>query len=306
MQITIKNKNQSIRSKGFTLVELMIAMTLGFFLIAGVGTVYLGSKKTYKLQGQTAELDENARHALRALKHHIAHAGYASTSGVILDNYIIPDGASISTATCADGNPNIAPGATIETSGDGSVASSAAIAQILAEGDTLGLRFMADDNLATDCLGGALIAACLPPVAPSLESRLIYNSFSIARSSIDNNRDDFVPMLRCRGSRNVNGQDMARGVENIQFLYGVDQAADGSSDGSVDSYWNATAVSAANAWDKIISVRVGLLIRSVEPVFDDNRAETYQVLDQSIAKNDRYQRGVYSTTIRLKNVARRM
>lgn len=292
----MKNKNYPMRSEGFTLVELMIAMTLGFFLIAGIGTVYIGSKNTYKLQGQTAELDENARHAIRALKQHIAHAGYASTSGNPIANYIIPTGTDLSAAaaTCANGSPNISSVAAIATSTD----------RTTSAGDTIGLIFMADASLAADCTGGTLNSECLPPMAPSPEARLIYNSFSVGNSSIKNSRGDTVPMLRCGGSRHSNRQDWARGVENIQFLYGVD--FDG--DGSVDNYWNATAVtaSATYAWDKIISVRVGLLVRSVEPVFDTDRSETYQVLDRSITKNDRFKRGVYTTTVRLKNVARRM
>lgn len=291
-KITMQASHYLKHYRGFTLVELLIAMTLGFFLIAGVGTVYLGSKKTYKLQGQTAELDESARQAMRALKQHIAHAGYASTSGMILDNYIIPAVTDLSAvaATCANGNPNIKSIAALATSADGT-----GIA-----GDTIGLAFMADNSLETDCTGGQLDNTCLPPFAPSPEARLIYNSFSVGSSSVRNNRGNIVPMLRCGGSLHTNRQAWARGVESVQFLYGVD--LDG--DGSVDNYWNATAVtaSATYAWDKIISVRVGLLVRSVEPVFDAKQAETYQVLDRAVNRNDRYKRGVYTTTVRLKNV----
>nr|CAA6828973.1 MAG: Unknown protein [uncultured Thiotrichaceae bacterium] len=292
--ITI-NKSKLIRLRGFTLVELLIAMTLGFFLIAGVGTVYIGSKKTYKLQAQVAELDENARHAMRALKQHIAHAGYASSTGVVLDNYIIPTGTDLAAleATCSDGVSNVSSMGPIAASFDG-----AGLA-----GDTIGLAFMADGSLASDCTGGVLRSECLPPDAPSVEARLIYNSFSVGNSANRNSIKGLVPMLRCGGSRNASRQDMARGVENIQFLYGVDF----NGDGSVDNYWNATTVdnSPVYAWGKIISVRVGLLVRSVEPVFDDNLEVTYQVLDQNITKTDRFKRGVYTTTVRLKNVARR-
>lgn len=280
------------RSGGFSLVELMIAMTLGLFLIAGVGTVYMSSKKTYKLQGQTAELDENARAAMRALKQHIAHAGYASSSGVVIDNYIIPGGTIISGTPCADGASNINNTASIGTSVDGSGVA----------GDTIGLAFMADSSLAADCTGGVLRAECLPPAAPGFTSRLIYNSFSVGDSSINNSLNSAVPMLRCGGSLHSLRQSWAQGVESIQFLYGVDS----DTDGAVENYWNATTVASNAVWDKIISVQVGLLVRSVEPVFDSARSETFQVLDELITRNDRFQRGVYTTTVRLKNVARRM
>ncbi|PIE00611.1 MAG: hypothetical protein CSA79_03105 [Thiothrix nivea] len=280
------------RCGGFSLVELMIAMILGLFLIAGVGTVYISSKQTYKLQGQTAELDENARTALRALKQHIAHAGYASDSGMVINNYIIPSGTAVSGTSCADGASNISNANRIDASTDGP-----GIA-----GDTIGLTFMADSGLAVDCTGGVLRNACLPPNAPGFTSRLIYNSFSVATSSVRNSLNQTVPMLRCGGSLNANRQAWARGVESVQFLYGIDS----DTDGSVENYWNATKVATENAWDKIISVQVGILVRSVEPAFQDARSEVYQVLDRSIPRNDRFQRGVYTTTVRLKNVARRM
>ncbi|MEZ5534378.1 MAG: PilW family protein [Thiolinea sp.] len=290
---TVKtNTRKFFHSKGFSLVELMIAMTLGLFLIAGVGTVYISSKQTYKLQGQTAELDENARAALRVLKQHIAHAGYASTSGVVIDNYIIPDGLTISGATCSDGSSNISNAGIIDQTAD----------RTGVVGDTIGLIFMADSSLATDCNGGELPAECLPPEAPGFSSRLIYNSLSVANSSIENSLGTRVPTLRCAGSRNGQRQSLAQGVESIQFLYGVDS----DTDGSVENYWNATDVATNAAWNKIISVQVGLLMRSVEPAFDTARTEKFRVLDRTITRNDRYKRGVYTTTIRLKNVARRM
>ncbi|MFM2319982.1 MAG: hypothetical protein RLZZ215_2603, partial [Pseudomonadota bacterium] len=36
--------------QGFSLIELMIALVLGLFVIAGLATVYLSSKETYALR----------------------------------------------------------------------------------------------------------------------------------------------------------------------------------------------------------------------------------------------------------------
>ncbi|MEZ5479004.1 MAG: prepilin-type N-terminal cleavage/methylation domain-containing protein [Thiolinea sp.] len=106
------------KHNGFSLVELMISMAIGLFLLAGISTVYISSKQTYAVRDQTAELDENARIALRTLKQHIEHAGYASVSGMQLTNYIIPGGTAISGTTCADGNSNIKNTAAIDTAQD--------------------------------------------------------------------------------------------------------------------------------------------------------------------------------------------
>ena len=286
----MKHKQQKIR--GFTLVELMVAMTLGIFLIAGVGTVYISSTKTYKLQDQTSELDENARTALRALKYHIEHAGYASTTGMVVPNYIISNGTVITATSCTDGDPHIRDTTLISTSNDQATA---------ANGDTIGIIYMADADLQTDCTGNALRSQCLPPDSANRATSYVYNSFTITNNQ-NNSAGDPIPSLTCGGSTTAVSQPWAEGIENLQFQYGIDS----NGDGSVENYWNATDVSSSNMWGSIITVRVGLLVRSVDPVFDQAAAESYQVLDQNIDTNDRYRRSVYTTTIRLKNVARRV
>ncbi len=290
------NKNQ-----GFTLVELLLAMALGIFLIAGVSTVYISSKQTYNVRDQTSELDENARVALRALKQHVEHAGYASTTGMVIPNFILPTGTSVTAENCADGSLNIQNTAIIAASTD----------RVAADGgDTIGLTYMADRQLSSDCTGAALISdptdpaeisQCLPPESANRAASYIYNSFEVG-SSRTNSIGDAIPELRCGGSLNSIRQPWAEGIENVQFQYGIDS----NDDGAVDNYWNATTVDASGAWDNIISVRVGLLVRSVNPVFERAVAEEFQVLDQVITTLDRYRRNVYTTTIRLKNVARRI
>ncbi len=283
--------------QGFTLVELLLAMALGLFLLAGVSTVYVSSKKTYNIRDQTSELDENARLALRTLKQHIEHAGYASTTGILVPNFILPTGHTVIAATCADGSSNVRNAGIISASADNASV----------WGDTIGLTYMADAELDSDCSGSRLVqppattSACLPPDAVVRESRYIYNSFSVG-STRTNAMGDAIPELRCGGSRTIMTQPWAEGIENIQFQYGVDNNADGA----VDNYWNATAVQGAGVWDDILAVRVGLLVRTVDPVFDRAVAENFQVLDQVINTSDRYRRSVYTTTIRLKNVARRI
>ncbi|MGB0845964.1 MAG: PilW family protein [Thiolinea sp.] len=293
------NNKQRLQSycanRGFTLVELMLAMALGIFLIAGVSTVYISSKQTYKVRDQTSELDENARVALRALKHHIEHAGYASTTGMLVPNYVIPGGTVIASSNCADGTPNIVNTAVINTTVDRDAS---------AGGDTIGVIYMADRQLNADCSGTTMVPTreqCLPPASANRTASFVYNSFSVG-STRTNSMGDDVPALRCGGSLNNNLQPWAEGIENIQFQYGIDN----NGDGAVDNYWSADAVDAGGVWENIITVRVGLLVRSIDPVFEQAVAESYQVLDQVIGTTDRYRRNVYTTTIRLKNVARRI
>jgi type IV pilus assembly protein PilW len=49
---------------GFTLIELMIAMLLGAFLIGGIMQIFLGSRQTYRMQENLSRLQENGRFAM--------------------------------------------------------------------------------------------------------------------------------------------------------------------------------------------------------------------------------------------------
>ena len=64
------------RQAGFSLVELMIALTIGFMIIAGVGYLYLGSREAFRTQDSLTTIQENARFALQTMSHDIRMAGY--------------------------------------------------------------------------------------------------------------------------------------------------------------------------------------------------------------------------------------
>ncbi len=64
------------RVRGLSLLELMIAMTLGLVVVLGVTTVFLGSKQGYRMQESTGRLQENARFAMDLLSREIRHADF--------------------------------------------------------------------------------------------------------------------------------------------------------------------------------------------------------------------------------------
>jgi len=61
--------------KGFSLIELMIAMTLGLVIIAGVLTVMLSQRSSNRLEDSLARMQENARLAFDTLARDIRMAG---------------------------------------------------------------------------------------------------------------------------------------------------------------------------------------------------------------------------------------
>ena len=63
-------------SMGFTLVELMTAITIGLIVLGGAATVMVGANKNYKVQEDLARIQENARFAMEFLAREIRMAGY--------------------------------------------------------------------------------------------------------------------------------------------------------------------------------------------------------------------------------------
>lgn len=72
----------SVRQRGLSLVEIMVALVLGLVLLAGVYKIYIGSKQTYRLTDNQARLQENARFALHFLNRDIRGAGFMGCANV--------------------------------------------------------------------------------------------------------------------------------------------------------------------------------------------------------------------------------
>jgi type IV pilus assembly protein PilW len=64
------------RERGFTIVEIMVALAVSLLLMAGVIQVFAGNRETYRLQAGLATLQENARFAVDLLRRDLSMAGY--------------------------------------------------------------------------------------------------------------------------------------------------------------------------------------------------------------------------------------
>ncbi|MBH04029.1 MAG: hypothetical protein CMP08_07885 [Xanthomonadales bacterium] len=65
--------------QGFSLVELMVTLAVGLFLLVGVLQILQANRESFEAQRGTAHLEENARLAVFVLEHGVAHAGYHVT-----------------------------------------------------------------------------------------------------------------------------------------------------------------------------------------------------------------------------------
>ncbi|WGZ93032.1 MAG: PilW family protein [Candidatus Thiothrix putei] len=278
------------RQRGLSLIELMIAMLVSLVLVAGISTVYMSSKRNYQARDQLSLMDESARVALTTLTKHLEHAGYATANKLPMDSvggYFYVSGAT---------DPKVGCSTTLSNAIKGS-ATQEGFSTVY--GDSVSIRFIGDATLSSDVLSSNLNAACFGGT-PNLESSLVYNAFHVATDgSTKDSLGVLIPILYGAGSNaNQSKKPIVNGIENIQFLYGVDADANGA----VDQYMDANDVTAAGGWQQVISIKAGILVRSLEPVLPTAESKTYNVLGVSLTRNDRYQRAVYSAVIHLRNV----
>lgn len=82
MTMMVQLTNKRIAHAGFSLVELMIAMVLGLFLVGGTITVFSGGIRNSEFNQSLANLQANARYALGRISDDVRLAGFQGCSGL--------------------------------------------------------------------------------------------------------------------------------------------------------------------------------------------------------------------------------
>ncbi len=63
------------RQLGLSLVEVLVALVISLFLLAGIVQVYTGNKQTFAFTNALAEIQENARFAMEFMAQDLRLAG---------------------------------------------------------------------------------------------------------------------------------------------------------------------------------------------------------------------------------------
>ncbi len=115
--------NMKNHQTGISLVEIMVALLIGLFLLTGLFQIFLGSKQSYRLADGQSRLQENARYALELLNHDIRLAGYFGCSGVSATNPIVIANNPLIAPKAHPGNVNVV-AASIVTGGNNNASGS--------------------------------------------------------------------------------------------------------------------------------------------------------------------------------------
>ena len=71
----------NVYQRGLALVELMIAMAIGLFLLAGIVSLLNGTSQVYRTVQGAAEVQETGRFAIEYLARNIRDAGFKEYGG---------------------------------------------------------------------------------------------------------------------------------------------------------------------------------------------------------------------------------
>ena len=94
---------------GFTVVELLIALTIGLIVLAALVSVFIQQRKTYDVQEQITEMIQNARAAMDMMSREIRMAAYDPTDAGF--NGIAYDATQMQVQADLNGDGNTSSGA---------------------------------------------------------------------------------------------------------------------------------------------------------------------------------------------------
>jgi len=253
--------------RGLSLIELMIAMTIGLVILMAVSGAYVSGLSSQRSQTDISRLQESGRFAFELLAKAVRHGGYRNTYA------IYPTGATggvasefCSTATLGSQllavNDPVTLNPTSSTLATGTVS-------ILNSSDAFRVRYFGDDNAAGTAADGSVMDCLGNPVRRGGDtSAPVEDTFYIATDSTTDPTNP-QPALFCRNSTTGgNGTALIPGVESMQILYGEDIDADGR----IDRYVPYSLVSNP---DNVFILMVSMVVVTPNAVSPTRLARTF-------------------------------
>ena len=271
------------RSRGLTLVELLVAITLMLMITVATVALYSVNSSGNRTVDASQQLDDTARFAFHVIGEAVRNAGYANSvmlsRGIDADGMLTAPGGTVSNLfNLCELTGNITPcpvlgfdNSTVTSSKTnyGSKDSGAPNAS-----DSLAVRFYgsgADDRPSASLLADGTMLTCNgDPVAAALGAGLpvAEDELGVSAFFIANNNGE--PTLHCSGQHDPtaatrSNNAIVRGVESMQIMYAVDLclplANPACTRDGVPDRWVSGSDVAATDWRFVKAVRVGLVIR---------------------------------------------
>lgn len=280
-----------LRQSGFTLVEIMVALTLGLLVMAGVIQVFISTQQSARIQQAASRMQEDGRMATALISRYFRYAGYTTypwdKGGTVWALPLNARGFPASAAFVA-GGPALAAGQVV--GGTDNLLNGL-------DADVIRLRYQgAADGSVTDCLGRVVPVNQMADIMLSLSAN---NPMPAQGQAL---------MCTVNGPGGVVTQPLVAGLEGMAIWYGLSQGAAGiDANGRLTgatAYVPAAQVPATN-WNRVISLRVSLLVRTeTDGLTLQSQTVTFNgTTVNSNAPTDNRMRYVMGTTTNVRNQA---
>lgn len=216
------------RQAGFSLVELMVAVTVGLFLTLGLSQVFVGMYSTSNSQKSLAQYSDSIRAVAVELTNNVELAGYfANVAGQTAAQ-------ALPAHTNANDSSSYVAGTGIIGTGSGSGTG--------ASSDTINVAYQTGGNNVDQVIN------CQGVTGPNSTYTTYYNSFYVNSSN----------QLVCTVATGATGTAstplvLANNVKSMSILYGVANST--STVATTGSWLTATQVGAAAAWGSVRAVQ---------------------------------------------------
>lgn len=310
------NLNYRIRHVGTTLTELLVALALATSLLAVCLQLFLSTRTTATLSNNITDAADSGRFALRAIGVDARRAGFL---GLYSRDYSELTNNVTTTTECrlnqflAQQLNNAITGYHNDATRTRDLSLPPCLRlKMFAGGDVLTLSYGMISNSMTanplqyfalttldqlrvargNNVDTAQLRASLPLEAISNTYYISYANDDTSTSSCPNDPKPTLRRIALTRNGSLRDDELVRGIEKLQFLYGVDDNADKNVDRFVDS-------AAVSDWTRVYALRIWLAARAecADPSYHDTHSYTFGT--HVYTPNDHFRRQIFSTTIRL-------
>ena len=315
----LKKAQMNIRSRtgqsGFSLTEMMVAITVSLFIIGALVTVVLGSSSTSRTREQASDLQVNGRYAMEQIKNDLMHAGYLGISSLFFpDQSVTVNGINV-TGACDTSTVGQLSQRVRGTANSNPYAATCIPAARYSTGDVLTVRGLNPTPLlapfsATRVYYHSAYEGGQPFVGPTapdftasskqppyVDFQLQEAVYYVSPYTNASTESPLVPALyrtRLGAGPAMAAELVVPGVENMRVRYGIFQTD------KTTRYLAADEIATAD-WDLVKSVQIWLLMRSALPDSGYQNNFTYTLGADDITVNDGFRRLLLSSVIELRN-----
>ncbi len=325
--MTEVHKRQN-RQSGLTIVELMVALAIGSFLMIGTVQIYNQSRQAFIINDSIAKVQETAQFAMDTIEADLRMASNwgRNSRGLAIEGRALvgdsnPNGLPIPTqcgnawaidlARPLDGDDNAynlacAPTATGVNPLPNSDTFTVRRATVAAQPLEAGRLQIQSTRIQGELFANGNVPASFSP-ADSATHNLLVNTYYVADNS---ELVPGVPALRRRslttnaGAPDIDDEEIAPGVENLQVQLGIDVDQDNTVDRYVnpgDDVYNPAAAGYIPG-ATIITARIWLVVRGIDAEVGIKDTTNYVPGNVVLGvQNDQYRRLQVSKTVLLRN-----